>query len=94
MAESYCPSVQTTLDIDEALLRQLEHQARQQGKSLGALLEQALRAFVRNPAPQAATAPQNDVSDGLPDDDPFFRALEEVRALGRLPAPHRQVELH
>ena len=82
--------MQTTLDIDEALLRQLEQQARQQGKSLGALVEQALRGFVRAPLAQPSAAPQNDASEGLPDDDPFFSALEEVRALGRLPASHRQ----
>ena len=29
--------------------------------------------------------------EGLEDDDPFFTALEEIRALGRLPAPHREV---
>ena len=83
--------MQTMLDIDEALLRQLEQQARQQGKSLDALLEQALRGFVRAPVAQASAAPQNDASEALPDDDPFFSALEEVRALGRLPASHRPV---
>ena len=85
--------MQTTLDIDESLLRQLEQQARQQGQSLGALLEQALRGFVRAPLAQPPAAPQNDASERLPDDDPFFSALEEVRALGRLPASHRQVNL-
>jgi hypothetical protein len=85
--------VQTTFDIDEALLRQLEQQARQQGKSVGALLELALRGFVCSSAVEPPAAPQNDVSEGLADDDPFFSALEEIRAFGRLPAAHRQVNL-
>ena len=83
--------MQTTVDIDEALLHQLEQQARQQGKSLGALVELALRGFVRPPSAQPSAAPPNDASEGLPDDDPFFSALEEVRALGRRPAAYRQV---
>ena len=83
--------MQTTVDIDEALLHQLEQQARQQGKSLGALVELALRGFVRPPSAQASAAPLSDASEGLPDDDPFFSALEEVRALGRRPAAYRQV---
>jgi hypothetical protein len=85
--------VRTTLDIDEALLRQLEEQARQQGKSLGALLEQALRGFVCAPAPHPAAALLPDASEGLADDDPFFTALEEVRPLGRSATSRRQVDL-
>jgi hypothetical protein len=79
------------LDIDEALLRQLEQQARQQGKSLGALLELALRGFVRSSTVEPPVAPQTEASVGLPNDDPFFSALEEVRALGRVAASRRQV---
>ncbi len=85
--------MQATLDIDESLLRQLEQQARQHGKSLGALLEQALRGIVQAPAAEPSAALQNDASEGMLDDDPFFSALKEVRALGRLPASHRQVNL-
>ncbi len=40
--------VQTVLDIDEALFRQLEQQARQKGKPLRVFLEEALREVVRN----------------------------------------------
>lgn len=85
--------MQTTLDIDEALLRQLEQQARQQGKSLSALLELALRGLVRNSPVEPPVTPQNDTSEGLPDGDPFFAALEEVRALGRVAASRCQVNL-
>ncbi len=85
--------MQTTLDLDEALLRQLEQQARQQGKPLGVLLEQALRGFVRGNSAQPSAPARNDACEGLPDDDPFFSALEEIRAFGRLPTPHRQVHL-
>jgi len=92
-AQFWCRSVQTTLDIDETLLRQLEQQARRQGKPFGALVEQALRGLVASPRGQVAPAAPNELGEGLPDDDPFFSALEEVRALGRVAVSCRQVNL-
>lgn len=56
-------------------------------------VEQALRGIIESPSAQAAPSPPSEAGEGLADDDPFFTGLEEVRALGRLPAPHRQVEL-
>jgi hypothetical protein len=84
--------VQTTVDIDERLLRQLEQQARREGKSLDAYLNQTLSTVVRASETPGPPAMSNDSIDGLPDDDPFFSALEEIRANGRFPALHREVD--
>ena len=85
--------MKTTVDIDDAILRAAEDQARKQGKPLGRLIEEALRGTVKV-ADVCAPAPTGSpVEDGLDSDDPFFAALEEIRASGRLPAPHREVHL-
>lgn len=85
--------MQTVVDVDETLLGLAERQARCEGKTLGAFVEEALRS-VLHPA-QLQPCDDADVPDepGLSADDPFFRALDEVRALGRLPAAHRQLGL-
>jgi hypothetical protein len=84
--------VQTTVDIDGALLRQAEQQAKRQGKSLGALLEDALRAAIQSSVPDLSNGPGNEMAEGLEIGDPFFTALDEIRALGRAPAQHRNVD--
>ncbi len=43
--------VQTTVDIDKGLLRRLEQQARREGKSLDAYLNQTLREVVQDSEP-------------------------------------------
>jgi hypothetical protein len=79
------------VDVDEKLLSLAEQQARRDGMSLGALLEDALRAALNIPPPPAkACAHEAEAVDG---DDAFFASLEEIRAFGRAPATHRQVEL-
>jgi hypothetical protein len=83
--------VKTTVDIDDAVLQAAEDQARKQGKPLGTLIEEALRIAVKAAANFAPGPAESPAEEGLEDDDPFFRALEEIRALGRLPAPHREV---
>lgn len=83
--------MKTTVDIDDAVLQAAEAQARKQGKPLGTLIEEALRFTVRAAANFAPAPARPSADGGLEDDDPFFRALEEIRALGRLPAPHREV---
>jgi len=85
--------VRTTLEIDENLLREAEQRARHQGKSLGALLEEALRAAVQSPAAMPSDEPMKDPGEALEASDPFFAALEEIRAKGRVAAPRREVEL-
>jgi hypothetical protein len=83
--------MQTVLDVDERLLNLAERQARRDGKSLGALVEDALRAVLH--APESLPNASEDTADSVEADDAFFTALEEIRALGRLPAAHRQVNL-
>jgi hypothetical protein len=85
--------MKTTVDIDEALLRAAEAQARHQGKPLAALVEEALRLTVDTAANHqpAATPPLAD--QGLEGNDPFFAALDEIRNAGRQPAPHRDAHL-
>jgi hypothetical protein len=73
------------------VLHAAEAQARQQGKPLGTLIEEVLRMTVKAAATSAPAPTESSADEGLEDDDPFFTALEEVRALGRLPAPHREV---
>ena len=81
--------MQTVLDVDERLLNLAEQQARRDGMSLGALVEDALRAVLH--APQSLPKPFENAANCVEADDAFFTALEEIRALGRLPASHRQV---
>lgn len=85
--------MKTTVDIDDAVLQAAEDQARKQGKPLGILIEEALRTTVRVAANLAPAPAESPADEGLEDNDPFFTALEEIRALGRLPAPHREVRL-
>ena len=84
--------MQTTVDIDENLLRKAEQKARQQGKSLRVLLEEVLRVAIQSPPPLPSDEPMNDLTEGLESNDPFFTALEEIRAKGCFPAPRRNVE--
>jgi hypothetical protein len=85
--------VKITVDIDGAILRVAEEQARKQGKPLGRLIEEALRGSIK-PADVSTPAPTGSpMEDGLENDDPFFAALEEIRASGRLSALHREVHL-
>jgi hypothetical protein len=83
--------MKTTVDIDDALLRAVEDQARKQGKPLGILIEEALRVTVKAANNFASAADESSTGEGLEENDPFFAALEEIRALGRLSAPHREV---
>ena len=85
----YDGPVRTTVDIDENLLREAEQKARQQGKSLGVLLEEVLQVAIQSPPPLPSDEPMN---EGLEPKDPFFIALEEIRAKGCFPAPRRNVE--
>jgi hypothetical protein len=83
--------VKTTVDIDDAVLQAAEDQARKQGKPLGALIEEALRMTVKAAAAVTPASGGSAAEEGLEEEDPFFIALEEIRALGRLPTPHREV---
>jgi Arc/MetJ family transcription regulator len=85
--------MKTTVDIDEGVLRAAEAQARQQGKALGALVEEALRVTVKTSASDPPVAPQSEADQALEDNDPFFAALDEIRNAGRHPAFHRKVHL-
>ena len=85
--------MRTTLDIDETVLREAESQARKRGKPLAALIEEVLRMTILVTPAQSETLPPSEAADGLEDGDPFFSALEEIRALGRMPASHREVQL-
>jgi hypothetical protein len=88
---SYDDFVQTVVDIDEKVLSLAEQKARRDGMSLGALVEEALRAVLHLPPPLEKTCAEEHKSiDG---DDAFFASLDEIRALGRFPAEHRQVDL-
>jgi hypothetical protein len=87
----YGAFVQTIVDVDEKLLKLAEQQARRDGMSLGALVEDALRAALQIPPPPTkACAADVEAVDG---DDVFFESLEEVRAFGRVLPTHRHVEL-
>jgi hypothetical protein len=74
--------VKTTVEIDDAVLRAAEDQARKQGKPLGVLIEEALRITVKSTVQFAPTPAESSAGEGLEDHDPFFKALEEIRASG------------
>ena len=80
--------MQTTVNLDEQLLRQAEQQAMREGKSLDSLVAEALQRIFQA-APPAESRSSSDTADGLNRDDPFFAALEEIRAHGRLEAARR-----
>jgi len=84
--------MQTTVEIEETLLRQAKEQARKQGKSFDHLLEDALRKVVTTSMNQQTYHPTNSV-EALEPNDPFFAALDEIRAFGRTAAPSRPVDL-
>lgn len=75
--------MQTTIDIDEKILREAEQHAREQGKSLARLMEEALRQLMHPAVGNVSVPPDFQLDDRLGDEDPFFAALEEVRAAGR-----------
>ena len=80
----YFDPVKTTVDIDEALLREAEARARQQGKPLAMFLEEALRSVIQaSPLTNGQSASPSEVADALEGNDPFFTALDDIRALGR-----------
>jgi hypothetical protein len=85
--------VKTTVDIDDTVLRQAERQSQQTGKPLTVLLEEALRARVGIAAPSKPAFPLDSPDTGLEEDDPFFRALEEIRERGRLAITRRDTAL-
>jgi hypothetical protein len=85
--------MQTTVDIDDALLRQAKEQARKQGKSFDTLLEDALRTVMTGSLEQKTHQGINSVSEALDSGDPFFAALDEIRSLGRTSSPMRAVDL-
>jgi hypothetical protein len=85
--------MKTTVDIDEAVLRAAEAQARHQGKPLAALVEEALRMTVNTAAGNRPATPPPEAGQGLEDNDPFFAALDEIRNAGRQTAPHRKAHL-
>ena len=89
----YFASVETTVNIDQRVLLEAELQARREGKSLGALVEEALRIVLPSVPAQTHKTSPDDLADGLSADDPFFTSLEEIRATGRLPAPHRETKV-
>ena len=49
--------MRTTVDIDDALLRAVKARAAQERKTLEETFEQALRAFLADPAPPADAPP-------------------------------------
>ena len=61
-------------------LHAAEDQARQQGKSLGTLIEEALRMTVKAAASFTPAPADSSANEGLEDNDPFFTALEEIRS--------------
>ena len=88
---SYGTCVQTVVNVDEQVLTLAEQQARRNGKSLDSLVEDALRAALHlSPAQANACDAETESVDA---DAAFFDGLEEIRALGRLSAAHRQVDL-
>jgi len=90
---TYNWKMKTTVDIDEGVLRAAEVRARQQGRPLAALVEEALRVTVNAaPSQQTPTIPR-EADQGLEDNDPFFAALDEIRNAGRQSVPHREVHI-
>jgi len=87
----YSVPLQTVVDVDEKLLSLAGQRARRDGMSLGALVEDALRAALHiPPSPTTTCADEVEAVDG---DAACCASLEEVRALGRVLRAHRQVEL-
>lgn len=81
-----------TVEINDQLLKAAEQRAKDLGMSLSAILEEALRVSIPI-AGGSAPLPGLTMPDGLDDNDPFFQALEEIRACGRAPATQRLVDL-
>jgi len=86
-------TMQTTVDIDDALLRKAKEQARKQGKSFDNLREDALRTVVTGSLEQKTHQGINSVSEALESGDPFFAALNEIPAFGRTSSPIRRMDL-
>jgi hypothetical protein len=84
--------MKTTVDIDERVLQAAEECARKQGKELGKLIEEILRMTTKSTVGETSRQAESSVDEGLEGDDPFFAALEEIRSVGLLPAPHRHVQ--
>ena len=83
--------MKTPVDIDDAVLRAAEARACAQGIPLGVLIEDALGTTVKTAVKVAPAIIETSIDQGLDENDPFFVALEEIRTLGRLPGPHRDI---
>ena len=79
--------MKTTIELPDHLLRQAKILAVEQGLSLKEVMTEALQAHLGTAAP---TPPANQQSEGLEDDDPFFTALEQVRAWGNSQMPGKR----
>jgi hypothetical protein len=78
--------------MDEKIVALAKLKASEQGKSLDALVEDGLRLALQMPAHAAVGAAS--LEGPLESDDPFFSALDEVRARGRANASRRAIELN
>ena len=78
------------MDVDERILN-LAEKARCEGKTLGALVEEALRSVLQPSSTQAVIDTEIPTEAGLNANDSFFHALDEIRAMGNFPATHRQI---
>jgi len=79
--------VKTTIELPDNLLRQAKILAVQQGLTLKEVMTEALQAHLGTAPP---TPPVNQQGAGLEDDDPFFAALEQVRAWGNSQMPGKR----
>jgi hypothetical protein len=83
----YYEPVKTTIELPDHLLRQAKILAVEQGRTLKEVMTEALEAHLgaTPPAP-----PFHQAGEGLDDDDPFFAALEQVRAWGNSQMPGKR----
>ena len=85
--------MRTVLEMDEKIVALAKLKASEQGKSLDALVEDGLRLALQMPA-RAAVGETSVETDPLEANDPFFAALNEVRARGRASGKRRAIELN
>ena len=77
--------MKTTIELPDHLLRQAKILAVQQGRTLKDLMTEALRAHLATGPPPPPIP--HDSGGVLDEDDPFFEALEKVRAWGNSQMP-------
>jgi len=79
--------MKTTIELPDHLLRRAKILAVEQGLTLKEVMTEALQAHLGAAPPNP---PSHQAGEGLDDDDPFFAALDQVRAWGNSQMPGKR----